>query len=268
MAPHLHQLPTMNPALLTTAAGMRARVESLETIGNNLANAGTNGFKADHEFYQLFVGRLARSDPRTADLASMPVAEATVIDFRQGPLEATHSPLDVALNGPGFLAIEGPAGDVWYTRAGSLTTTPEGRLVTPEGFPVRAVERLDAPPEGPNDDPRSIFLPAEGAVEIDRFGAVSVDGIPVGQMEIVEFDDPNVLRKLGSNLFSAGGVEPRPAASVDIRQGHLESSNVSTPEAAVRLIQATRHFETLRRATSLIGDDMDGRAIDSLGRTR
>ena len=257
----------MNPALLTTAAGMRARVESLETIGNNLANAGTNGFKADHEFYRLFVGSLAEGDPATGDLARMPVAEASVIDFRQGPLEATHAPLDVALNGPGFLAVEGPAGDVWYTRAGSLTTTPEGRLITQDGFPVRGVERVEAPPEGPNDDPRSLFLPAEGRIEIDRAGAISVDGVAVGQMEIVEFKDLNVLRKAGSNLFTAGG-DPLPAASVDVRQGYLESANVSTPEVAVRLIQATRHFETLRRATSLIGEDMDGRAIESLGRTR
>jgi len=258
----------MNPALLTTASGMRARVESLETIGNNLANAGTNGFKADHEFYQLFVGKLARTDPRTGDLTTMPVAEASVVDFRQGPLEATHAPLDVALNGAGFLAVEGPAGDVWYTRAGSLMTNAEGRLVTPDGFPVRGVERLNAPPNGENVDPRSIFLPPEGQIEIDQLGHIRVDGVDVGQLEVVEFEDPNVLRKIGNNFFTAGGETPRPAASADVRQGYLESANVSTPEIAVRLIQATRHFETLRRATSLIGDDMDGRAIESLGRSR
>ncbi len=256
MAPRVLILPVMNPALLTMAAGMRARIESLETLGNNLANVTTNGFKADQEFYRIFLGENARADPLTGDQNLMPVAEATAINFAQGPLEATGSPLDIALSGPGFLVVEDAGGQALYTRAGSLRVSPTGRLETPEGFAVRDIEG------------DSLTLPREGKVEIAENGEIRVADALVGQIQVIELDSRQALRKAGANFFSTGGDTPNPAAATAVRQGFLEGSNVSPPEAAVRLVQASRHFETLRRAATLISDEMDGRAVERLGSSR
>lgn len=235
---------------------MRARVESLEALGNNLANVTTNGFKADREFYRVFVGEYARPDPRTGDSNLMPVAEATAIDFRQGPLQTTGSPLDVALSGPGFLAVTAPNGAELLTRAGSFELGPEGRLQTPEGYAVQG--------EGGEE----LLLPREGTIEIAENGEIRVGGVSVGRLRVVEVESNVGLRKAGANLFTAKGQRLKEATATVVRQGSLEGANVSPPEAAVRLVQATRHFETLRRAATLIGDEMDGEAVGRLGSTR
>ncbi len=246
----------MNPALLTAAAGMRARMETLDVIGNNIANAGVTGYKADQEFYRLFAGALSRSGQGVGSRPEMPYLEGSQTDFRQGPLEATGATLDIALSGPGFLVVEAPQGEL-YTRNGSLRVNAEGILQTSDGLPVLGTDR------------QPIILPREGQVEISEAGALNVDGLAVGQLLIEEFTDPNALKKVGNTLFTApNGVEPETASETIVHQGSLESANVNVPEAAVRLIAASRHFDLLRRAASLIGDEMEGQAVQRLGSIR
>ncbi len=246
----------MNPAVLTTAAGMRARMESLEVLGNNIANAAAPGFKADQEFYRLFESAVARPDPRTGDATAMPYAEASRTDFRQGPLEETHAPLDLAITGPGFFAVEASAGKL-YTRNGGFSTDAEGVLRTADGLPV-----LDEGGE-------RMVVPSGGAVEISATGEIKVGDAPVGRIGLFEFERPAVLRKAGHSYFAApAGVEAQPASASTVNQGRLEGSNVSVPEAAVRLIEANRHFELLRRAATLAGDQMEGQAVERLARVR
>ena len=246
----------MNSTLLMVAAGMRSRIESLDVLGNNIANASTSGYKADHEFHRLFWTEHARSDPDNGAESLMPVAEATRIDFTQGPLIATEAPLDVALNGRGFLAVDGPGG-VLYTRNGHLTRAADGRLVTSDGYALR------------DTGGAAITVPEQGRIRIEPHGAVSVDGLTVGQIAIVEFAGQPPLTKVGRNYYSAlAAVTPEPAAATTLAQGHLEGSNVSAPEAAVRLITVGRHFEMLSRVASLVGNEMDARSVEELGRTR
>src|SRR5258708_29503416 len=106
----------MDPLLISAASGMKARMESLDMLANNVANAGTAGFKADREFYGLFEDRL-------------PVIEKQWTDFSQGTLTFTGNPLEVALDGPGFLAVNSPGGTV-YTRAGDLRISKTNQLET------------------------------------------------------------------------------------------------------------------------------------------
>ena len=246
----------MNPALLNAAAGMRARMETLDVIGNNIANAGATGFKADQEFYRLFDAALSRPGHGASERPEMPYSEGSRTDFRQGPLQATGSTLDVALSGPGFLVVETPQGEL-YTRNGSLQLDAQGTLRTSDGLPVL----------GSNRQP--IVLPREGELEISKNGGIEVGGIAAGQLLIEEFSQPRALKKVGHTLFSLQpGVEPAPAALTTVRQGSLESSNVNVPESAVRLIAASRHFDLLRRAASLVGDEMEGQAVERLGAIR
>ena len=244
----------MHPALLASAAGMKARSETLDLIASNLANASTTGFKADREFYRLFIGAEARSDPHVGDWRWMPVVQGSRVDLTQGPLEQTGGPLDVALAGPGFLTVAGPDGRTLLTRAGSLARGPGGELLTAGGLVA-----LD-------DAGLAITLPAEGEVAIAETGWISVGGASVGRLGLVEVAEPGALRKAGANLFEPGAQPLEPASETGVRQGWLEGSNVGVAQSAVELIQAQRHFEMLRRATSLVGDEMEGAAVERLGR--
>ena len=110
-------------------------METLEVLGNNIANAPTSGYKADREFYRLFATAEARLDMGLGGRPWMPVVGGSVIDFGQGPLIQTEGPLDVALSGPGFLVVQSPNGDL-YTRSGSLQRSATGVLSTFDGYPV------------------------------------------------------------------------------------------------------------------------------------
>jgi len=243
----------MDQALLTVAAGMKAQAETLELLGNNIANASTTGYKRDNEFHRLFVTEQAEAALVGEDPAWMPVVEGSKIDFQQGSLYPTDAALDIALMGPGFLTVQA-GGARFYTRSGHLTLSADGRLTTPEGHAVLDTQE------------REIVLPAGGRIDIGPDGLISVDDLPIAQLALAEFDEVPPLRKAGTTLFQAvtPGLE-RLATETTVRQGHLEASNVSTPLSAVRLMLATRNFQMLRRAASLISEEMNGRAVEELG---
>src|SRR5580693_7179317 len=126
----------MDALSVAAASGMRARMESLDMLANNLANADTSGYKTDREFYNLYTS----ADAETAEgsPATLPVIEKPWTDFSQGLLRPTGSPLDLALSGKGFFAVDGPSGSL-FTRNGSFRVSPDGSLVTTEGYAVRTL---------------------------------------------------------------------------------------------------------------------------------
>src|SRR3974390_3421206 len=97
----------MDPLTATAASGLRARMESLDLLANNVANATTGGYKADREFYSLYAAPEAQD---AEPVATMPLIERPWIDLSQGVLQTTGNALDVALSGKGFLAVQGPSG--------------------------------------------------------------------------------------------------------------------------------------------------------------
>jgi flagellar basal body rod protein FlgG len=242
----------MDPTLLTAAAGLRSRLETLELLGNNIANVNTAGFKADREFYSLYLGLEAEASV-LGDASWMPLVEGSVIDFRQGLLTATGAPLDVALSGPGFFVVDGPQG-LLYTRNGNLRRSRAGRLESSEGLAVRG-ER------GP------ITLPP-GEIKIGEDGSVWVAGGQIDRLQVVEFAPGVPLAKVGRSYFRPpDGARATPGNRAAVRQGQLEAANVNPAEAAVRLVEVTRQFEMLTRAVSLVGQDMNRRAVEELPRT-
>src|ERR1041384_2905249 len=122
----------MDPLTAIAASGLRARMESLELLANNIANASTGGYKADREFYRLYSAAEAQND----SLTTMPVIERPWIDLAQGVVRPTNNPLDLALSGKGFFSVNGPNGPL-YTRNGNFRMAPDGKLVTSDGYPVR-----------------------------------------------------------------------------------------------------------------------------------
>jgi len=240
----------MDPITAIAASGLRARMESLDLLANNIANAGTGGYKADREFYSLYIAPEAEGIDATP---AMPLIERPWIDHAQGALQSTGNPLDVALSGAGFFIVNSPSGPL-YTRNGSFRIAAGGGLTTAEGYAVR------------NSDGAAITLDAARPVEISRDGAVTQDGIAIGKLAIVDFPNPAGLSKQGGNYFRTADPAARPTASIaTVNQGHLEASNTGSAEAAVRLVNVMRQFEMLQKAVS-VGSDMSKRAIEEVAK--
>ncbi len=227
-------------------------MDSLSLMANNLANAGTSGYKSDRPFYGLYTSPEASDS--FSEVSTLPVIERQWTDFSQGTLDPTGNPLDVALSGPGFLTAAGPGGDL-YTRNGNLHASPTGELVNSEGFPIRGV--------GGN----TIRLSSGAAVEIATDGTVRQEGRTLGQLAVVNFKSTDSLRKMGGTCFQNTDPKNLPvaASNVQVQQGKLEASNVGVPEAAMGLVGTMRQFEMLQKAISL-GVEMDSKSIQEVAR--
>lgn len=235
------------------AAGLRARMESLDLLANNIANASTSGFKADREFYNLY-SAAAAEEPDDNMPATQPVIEKPWTDFSQGALNSTSNPLDVALSGPGFFAVQGPSGAM-YTRSGNFRLGNTGQLETNDGYPVRA--------QGGG----AIRLNSAKPVTITADGTIQQDNAAVAKLEVVDLDDRQQMAKVGNTYFQLSNVSAivKSAANAKVQQGILESSNGAPAEQAVRLVSVMRQFEMLQRAAS-IGSDMNRKAIEDVAR--
>ncbi len=245
----------MDALTIAAASGLRARMESLEMLANNLANQATDGFKADREFYSLYISAEAAAALNSGESsysAVLPVIERHWTDFSQGSLKPTNNPLDLALSGPGFFTVNGPSGPL-YTRNGNFRIAGAGVLATAEGFPLRGT------------DGNPITVSAGVPTEVAADGTVTQGGQVIGQLEIVDFADRSLLVKRGKNYFEAPAGAARVAAQAEVRQGKLESSNVSAAEGAVRLVSVLRQFEMLEKAVT-IGAEMNRRAVEEVAR--
>ena len=233
------------------ASGLRARMESLDLLANNIANASTGGYKAAREFYSLYVAPEAAGND---SVSTMPLIERPWVDHAQGALYSTGNPLDVALSGKGFFAVNGPSGPL-YTRNGNFRLAVDGKLTSPDGYPVR--DSQGAP----------LTLQATRPLEISSDGTVTQDGVVAGKLEIVDFTSTGGLSKQGSNYFRVNDPAALPAApsATSVEQGHLESSNTGTAESAVRLVSVMRQFEMLQKAVTL-GTEMNKKAIEEVAK--
>jgi flagellar basal body rod protein FlgG len=239
----------MDALTSAAASGLRARMESLDMLANNLANAETSGYKIDREFYGLFAGSEAGGN----DPVTLPVIERHWTDFSQGTIRPTGSPLDFALSGQGFFRVEGPSGPL-YTRHGAFQLSQTGVLVTSEGYPVRLAGG------------GSLQAQSGAPLEVAADGSISQQGQPLGKLDVVGFENAGVLVKQGKSYFrTADDAAAKPAAGVDVQQGKLESSNVGAAESAVRLVGVMRQFEMLHKAIS-IGAEMNKRAVEEVAR--
>jgi flagellar basal body rod protein FlgG len=242
----------MDPITAIAASGLRARMESLDLLANNVANAATGGYKADREFYSLYVApeAAAVNDPS----ATMPVIERPWVDHTQGTLHTTGNPLDFALSGSGFFAVNGPSGPL-YTRNGNFRVASDGRLITGEGYAVRSLQGTP------------LTIAGRLPVEVSNDGAISQDGNVIGKLEVVDFSSTAGLSKQGANYFRIVDPAqiPKPATSTSVEQGSLEASNTGSAEAAVRLISVMRQFEMLQRAVTL-GADMNKKAVEEVAK--
>lgn len=244
----------MNSGMYAAVSGNLAAMQRLDMISNNLANVNTAGFKKDKmSFEGLLAGAInppAVPQGTTAD----PILqkENVYIDYSSGPISQTGNPLDLALDGDGFFAITTPDGTA-YTRQGNFRLSADGTLVTSDGYPVQG--------QGGS----AIHLQGN-RIEINANGAIAVDGTPAGTISMVDFDKPYNLTKTGSALFVPSDQQaPRQSTAIQVRQGHLEGSNVESISEMVQMIETNRYFEACQRVIRGY-DDMASKAANDLGR--
>jgi|SRR5579862_3313119 flagellar basal body rod protein FlgG len=246
----------MDSLTIAAASGMRALMDTLNMSANNLANSSTNGFKSDKESYNLYVSpdAQAAADGEGYLATTVPVVQTQWTDFAQGLLLRTGNQLDLAINGKGFFAANGPSGPL-YTRNGSFKLSPQGILVTHEGYPLRTVDKTP------------IQTQSTTPLQVTPEGEVLQDGQSLGSLELVNFSDTHVLSKQGNNYFNVSdpNIKPIAVTEAQVEQGKVESSNSSSANAAVRLVTVMRQFEMLQKAVSISGD-MNKHSVEEVAR--
>ncbi len=234
------------------ATGMLAQQLNVEVISNNIANMNTTGFKRQRaEFNDLLYQNLRRVGSTSSDTGTivptgvqlgLGVKPAAVYRItEQGNISITDNPLDVAINGEGYFTIELPSGETGYTRAGAFQLSPNGDLVTPDGYTVQPGITIPI-------NATSISINASGEVSVSIDGQVAPQ--VVGNIELATFPNAAGLDAIGDNLFlqtAASGQAtvstPATTGTGSLLQGALETSNVNVVSEITNLITAQRAYE-------------------------
>lgn len=239
-------------ALSIAATGMLAQQTNVEVIANNLANMNTTGFKEQRaEFEDLLYQNISQPGANSSDTGTLlpsgiqlGAGVRTSAVYRvntQGDFKQTDNPLDIAVNGPGFFRIQQPDGTDAYTRAGNFGLSPEGQIVTSQGFTVAPGIAIPA-------NALSISINAQGQVSASIAGQVAPQ--VVGTLELVRFANEAGLKAIGGNLLLETPASGSPQSGVPgstgfgtLQQKFLETSNVNAVEEITSLITAQRAYE-------------------------
>lgn len=217
----------MDNAGYTTLTRQTGLMAEMQAVANNIANASTTGYKREGVIFSEFVKALDSGDP------SLSMALGNVRDSRldQAPLTQTGATYDLAVQGEGFFLVEGPQGPM-LTRAGSFTPSPEGELVTLDGY--RLLDAGGAP----------VFVPADASsIAIGTDGTMAADGQPLTQIGLWAANDPNdMAHRDGVRFEVPGGAQPLIEGGT-ILQGFLENSNVDPIGEIARMIEIQRAYE-------------------------
>jgi flagellar basal-body rod protein FlgG len=271
-------------------SGQVAQQRKVETIANNVANANTVGFKKDQLVFKEHLTALTkglddidipRKEFSPADFYHTQGAENAMVTvdgsftiYEQGTLIPTQNPLDIGLQGEGFIEVLTPTG-VRFTRKGNMSLSREGELVTDQGFKVLSALNV---PESTLRDPASIGpvpspeerilkVPTNTKLTISNDGEVLTRDGSVGKLSIIEFKDTHALRKEGNSLYISPDETNinRSNIKTTVNQGFLEGSNVNAIEEMSELIRAHRHFESIQKAINAY-DQISGKAANELGK--
>ncbi len=239
----------MMRSLQTAATGMDAQQRKIDTTANNIANVNTTGFKTSRaEFQELLYQQVRASGnpanggyPTSVEVGLGVKTAATQKSFSQGNLEATENPLDLAIEGQGFLQVMQPNGEPAFTRAGNPKVDAQGRLVNADGLEVNPSINI---PQGPP----STSIARDGRIAVTLPGASTT--VEVGQLELSNFPNPAGLKSMGRGLFAPTDASGQPINGVpgqdglgELSQGFLEGSNVQIVEEMVSMIVSQRAYE-------------------------
>lgn len=248
----------MENSLLIGLSRVTTLERHLAVISNNLANVNTNGYKSDQMLFEEFLNPTAHEDNFAGRDRRLSYVQdrGTFHDFAQGAAERTNNPLDVAINGSGFIAVQ-TAGGERYTRDGNFQLSSTGQLVTANGD---AVLGSNGPIVFQPTD-HDITISADGTVTVVE-GASRTDSIR-GKLRVVNFANPQSLQKDRNNLFSANGAAAQPDTKSTVQQGFVEKSNTNAVLEMSRMIEVNRAYANIANMLSQ-QNDLHKSAIDKL----
>lgn len=230
----------MLEGLYSAGAGMQAAQTQLDSVANNMANENTPGYQSSETGFQDLLYTTENADPSTAIVGSGASAQTIGYSQAQGSLQQTGNPLDVAIEGSGYLEVRQPDGQIGLTRNGTLQLNARGQVTTSLGMEL-------VPP---------ITLPkgtSESDVSIASDGTVSAGGTKVGKIQVVQVTAPDKLLPQGSSVYSVTTASGAPAAAkgASLKQGFLEQSNVNLDTEISTMETAQQSYDMGSKAVEM-----------------
>ena len=239
--------------LLSQEQALRRR---MDIVANNLANTSTVGFRREQPLFREYVERADEAIVDDARPTSFVLDFRAIHDTAAGAFQPTGNPLDVMIEGDGYLAVELPDGaGTAYTRAGFVNVLQNGELATAGG--QRLLDEAGQP----------IVVPPEqvGRISIAGDGSVTGPDGPLGRLGVTVFDDETGLAPRGDGLYSGAQGRVLAAEETKLRSGGVEGSNVQPIVETTAMIDILRSYQNSVRMTESL-NDMRKRALDRLGR--
>ena len=248
----------MEPALWIAKTGLDAQQTKMANIANNLANAGTTGYKRSRAiFADLLYQNVRQAGAQSSQDTQLPSGlmmgtgvrtVATEKLFTQGNLSQTENLLDMAIQGRGFFQVLLPDGSQAYTRDGSFQVDNQGQMVTSNGYVLQPAITIP-------ENAQSVNIGTDGTVSATLPGSSSITQL--GTVQLADFVNPAGLQSMGDNLYleSSASGSPQPGnpglnGLGTLVQGFVESSNVNVVEELVNMIETQRAYEMNSRAIS------------------
>jgi flagellar basal-body rod protein FlgF len=238
--------------LLSHEQALRRR---LDVAANNMANMSTAGFKREQPVFREYVERSEDSAVETAKNTSFVLDFGAVHDTAAGGFELTGNPLDVMVDGPGYLSVEGGDGTTAYTRAGYVKVLESGDLATAGG--QRILGEGGQPINVPPDQAQGLSVGADGTV-------TGKDG-PLGRIAVTVFADERAMGPGGDGMFTGQGGRELTAQETKLRTGGIETSNVQPIVETTSMVEILRAYQASMQMSNSL-NDMRKNAIERLGR--
>lgn len=227
----------MKNGVYAATAGMMTTAEKLNILSNNIANSDTNGFKEDMSFEQTI--RFLAEGP--APGKDQPIIGGTLLNLQNGVIKHTERKLDMAFEGPGFFAVQGPGNQEIYTRNGAFNLNSKRELVTSEGYSI--LDKFN----------NKITIFGE-KFSFTPKGDIFVDDTYYTTLKVVNLTDPLQLEKVGDNFIKMKDANQQPQLLENPRMlnGAVEKSNVNIMKGIAEMIQIERSFELQKNAGDLM----------------
>ena len=246
--------------IYAAAAGLATATLRLGVVSNNMANASTPGYKQDRLPDE--VGNSLDLMKYAADANGRPVGTITLgpqiglsqLDLTAGPIQETSNPLDLAIAGTGFFAVQAADGSTRYTRDGGFHADVDGSLRARDGSSV-----LDTTGQ-------AIQLPTATDISVAADGTILAGGNSVAQLQMVDFPAGQTLNKIGNGMFTApAGAQPQAATGLQLYQGYLEGSNTDMTESMVSTMNLVRAYEANQKMLQMTDSTLKS-AVNDVGK--
>ncbi len=231
----------MDNSVYITLSRQLALFRDMDITAGNIANANTTGYSAEHIKFESYLTK----DVNLGNHNKMAFAYdiASYRNTQAGSKKVTNNPLDVAINGNGYFAVQTPLG-VRYTRAGNFQLSSDGTLTNAEGYPV-----LDT------SNQAIVFPENTNSVEIGDIGNIRVNGEDFGQLNVVQFENEQLLERVGHTLYTTDAA-PLPADPLQVKVAHgvLENSNVEPVLELTHMIKVSRAVGSTSKFIEVVYD--------------